>query len=99
MLDRLSGRQQTGIERWRTLVFLHDLGALIGNADNGVAGLGLRLFVDRAEDLFKSRDMALRLASVLLEGLFRSGDCAAFAIFGSVARIFFSAKYMSFNVS
>ena len=71
MLDCLRCRQQTGIERGRALVFLHDLGALIGDADNGVAGLGLRLFVYRAENLFKPRDMAFRLAAVLFEGPFQ----------------------------
>jgi hypothetical protein len=78
MLDRLHRRQQAGIERRRALVFLHDLGALIGDADNGVAGLGLRPFVYHAENLFKPRDMAFRLAVVLFEGLFQIGRLRGF---------------------
>lgn len=71
MLDRLYPCQQAGIDRGRAFVFLYDLGALFGDADKCVAGLGLRLFVYRAENHFKPRDMAFRFAAVLFEGLFQ----------------------------
>lgn len=71
MLDRLYPCQQAGIDRGRAFVFLYDLGALFGDADKCVAGLGLRLFVHRAENRFKSRDMAFRFVAVLFEGLFQ----------------------------
>src|ERR1700722_6625449 len=81
MLDCLRRCQQTGVERRGALVLLHDLGALFGDADNGVAGLGLRLFVYRAENLFQPRDMAFRLASVLFESLFQIGRLRGFRHF------------------
>ncbi len=52
VLDGLRRGEKTGIQRGRAFVFLHDLGAFVGDADNGVAFLGLRLLVDRGEDLF-----------------------------------------------
>jgi hypothetical protein len=37
--------------------------------------------------------------SCLTKAAFKSFDCAAFAIFGNVLRILFSAKYTSLSVS
>jgi hypothetical protein len=65
MFDSLRCGQHCGIERWRALV--HDLSALVGDADDGVTRLRLGLFVEHGEHLFQTIDVALRFAVVFCE--------------------------------
>ena len=67
MLDRLRARQQAGVEGRRALVFLHDLLAFVDDADDGIAGLALRLLADQAEHLFEPLHLAFGLRVMLLE--------------------------------
>jgi hypothetical protein len=92
VLHRLSRRKQPGIERGGTFVFLHDLRAFIGNANDRGTGFSLRLLVDDGEYLFESLNLAFGLAAMLFEGRLQLFIWAAFAILGSVESIFFSAK-------
>ena len=73
MFDRLRRRKKTGVESWRAFIFLHDFRAFVGDADDGVAGLGLRLLVDGREDLFEPSDVAFGLSLVLGKRPFELG--------------------------
>src|SRR6478735_11385480 len=67
MLDCLGRRQKACIEGRRALELLHDLGAFIGDAVDGVADLAARRFADDLEDLLKPRNLAAGFALVLGE--------------------------------
>src|SRR4051794_10332483 len=67
MLHRLRRGEETGIKSGRALVLLHDLRTFIGDADDGVARLGLRLLVDSRKHLLEASDLLFRLSLVLLE--------------------------------
>ena len=92
MLDGLRRGGEAGIERRHPLVVRHDLGALLGDAHDGFTLLGLRLLAENLEHLLEPLDLTSGFLSCLTNAAFRSFECAAFAIFGSVFRILFSAK-------
>jgi hypothetical protein len=60
VLNRLGGREQTGIKSRRALILFHNLRTFIGNADNGVTRFALRPFVDSGEDFFEARHVAFQ---------------------------------------
>src|SRR5258705_12735926 len=67
MLDRLRGGQQTGVERWRIGILLHDLLAFIENALDGIALLAARGLAEQLEYLFQALDLSLGLIMMLFE--------------------------------
>jgi hypothetical protein len=67
MLYSLGRSKQTGIKRWRSLIFLNNPRALVGNAHNRVARLALRLLFDSGDHLFETFDMPFRLATMLFK--------------------------------
>ena len=71
MFYRLCCREQAGIKGRRAFVFLHDLGAFIGNSDDRVTFFCLGLFVDEGEDFFKPRYVLFGLAAVFFECFFQ----------------------------
>ena len=69
VLDRLGGRDQTGVERRRALVLGEDFLALLDDAVDRRAGLALGALADDLEHLLQAFDLNLGLALVVLEGL------------------------------
>jgi hypothetical protein len=67
MFDSLRRGQQPGIDRRRTLVFIHDLGAFVGDADDRVTGLACGFLSIMANTCFETIDVALGFGVVLLE--------------------------------
>jgi hypothetical protein len=58
MLHRLGRSQQAGVKRRLTFVFVHDLGALIEDALDGIALLSASRLADLFEDLLQPLDLA-----------------------------------------
>src|SRR5581483_10091947 len=64
------GSDEARIERRRALELLHHLFGFLDDAENGVAGLAVRLLLDRREDLLQPLDVAFGFFGVLLKGRF-----------------------------
>ena len=71
MLDGLRRANQAGIERRAALIVLDDLAAFLGNADDGVAGLGHRLLADDGEHALQALHVAFSFLEVALKGLLK----------------------------
>src|SRR3954467_12266133 len=67
MLDRLSRRQQAGVERGRVGILFHDLLAFVEDALDGVALLAARGLAEQLEYLFEALDLPFRLVVMLFE--------------------------------
>src|SRR6476469_5621346 len=67
VLDGLGGSEQPGIKGGRSLVLLHDFRTFVGDANDGSAGLALRLLVDDGEHLLQPIDLSFGFDAVLLE--------------------------------
>ncbi len=92
MLDRLCAGEKAGVMRIGFLELLHHFLAFFDKAKNGRAGLAARRLFKQFEYLFQPFDAGFGFYVVLLESSAQFFECAAFAIFGSATRIFFSAK-------
>ena len=71
MFDGLSRCEQASVEGRRALIFLHDLGTLLGDTHNRRAGFTLRLLFDDRENLLEAIDLSLSLRMMLLKGGFQ----------------------------
>ncbi|MNE62790.1 hypothetical protein D3C80_1580980 [compost metagenome] len=70
MFDGLSRRDETGIERWRSLELLDDLFAFGDDALDGFAGLAACRLAEKLEHLFKALDLSLSFFAMLQEAFF-----------------------------
>src|SRR6201995_2624148 len=67
VLYGLGGSQQASVKRRLTLVLVHDLGAFIEDALDGIALLSASRLADLFEDLLQPLDLTLGLVVVLLK--------------------------------
>jgi hypothetical protein len=63
MLDRLSGSQQPGIERWAVLIVFDDFFAFFENAYNGFTGFCLRPLSKNLKNLLKPNEKSFAARS------------------------------------
>jgi putative tryptophan/tyrosine transport system substrate-binding protein len=59
MLDRLCRREQAGIQSWASLVFLHYFLPFLDDANDGIASLAARRFVQLGKHFVEAFDMVL----------------------------------------
>jgi hypothetical protein len=64
MLDRLSGSQQPGIERWAVLIVFDDFFAFFENAFNGFTGFCLRPLSKNLKNLLKPNEKSFAARSI-----------------------------------
>ena len=91
MLHRLSGGQEPGIESRRTFVFFGDLLAFLDNAVDSRTFLPCGFFSRIPKTCSRRETCSSVSVSCFSNAAFKSGFCAALAILGKAAKIFFSA--------
>jgi len=57
VLDGLRRSEKAGVERRHSLVVFHDLGAFVGDTENGIACLGASGLAENVEYLLKPFDL------------------------------------------